>query len=321
MGRVVWLWAALLVSGEAAAQSLTLRWRAPAECPDEAAVLRAVEAAGAPARPGRDLSVDAVVTRPGRWRAVLLTRDGAREGTRTLESRSCSRLVQGVAVVIALAVEAASDAPAPPQPSGTAPAARLPVWFVDDDELPPVLRPPPPAPPPPRSARLRLGASLHARAEWGALPSFAPAMGLGVSVWGTTLGAVLEGSAALSQRLEGPRAGTAMTMGLWRTALLGCALRGAGRWRAGGCAGVELDRVTARGDGFQRSAEDAAWMVGVPLRAMGGVGLGRRVQVLAEAEAMVPLERVQYAVEGVGVLHTMAPVVVRAGLSLMWRTP
>lgn len=320
MGRVVWLWAALLVSGEAAAQSLTLRWRAPAECPDEAAVLRAVQAAGAPARPGRDLSVDAEVTRPGRWRAVLSTRDGAREGTRTLESRSCTRLVQGVAMVIALAVEEASTAVEAPAPPEASPSARAPVWFVDD-ELPPVLRPPPPAPPPPRGVGLRLGVSLHTRAEWGVLPSWAPSMGLGVSVWGATLGAVWEGAAAWSQRVEGPRAGTAMAMGLWRTALLGCALRGDGRVRAGGCAGVELNRVTARGEGFQRTAEDAGWTVGVPLRAMGGLRLGRRVQVFAEAEATLPLARVAYAVEGVGVLHTMAPVAFRAGLSCMWQTP
>ena len=297
MGRVVWLWAALLVSGEAAAQSLTLRWRASAECPDEAAVLRAVQAAGAPTRPGRDLAVDVEVTHPGRWRAVLSTREGAREGTRTLESRSCPRLVQGVAMVIALAVEEASAVPAAPAPPEATPA-RVPVWFVDD-ELPPVLRPQPPALPPSRGAGLRLG----------------------VSVWGASLGAVWEGSAALSQRVEGPRAGTAMAMGLWRTALLGCALRGGGRVRAGGCAGVELNRVTARGEGFQRTAEDAGWTVGVPLRAMGALRFGRRVQVVAEAEAMLPLARVAYAVEGVGVLHTIAPVAFRAGLSCMWQMP
>lgn len=320
MGRVVWLWAALLVSGEAAAQSLTLRWRAPAECPDEAAVLRAVQAAGAPARPGRDLAVDAEVTHAGRWRAVLTSRDGAREGMRTLESRSCTRLVQGVAMVIALAIEEASAAVEAPAPPEATPAVRAPVWFVDD-ELPPVLRPPPPALPPPRGVALRLGLSLHTRAEWGVLPSWAPSMGLGVSVWGATLGAVWEGSAALSQRVEGPRVGTAMVMGLWRTALLGCALRGDGRVRAGGCVGVELNRVTARGEGFQRTAEDAGWTVGVPLRAMGALRLGRRVQVVAEAEAMLPLARVAYDVEGVGVLHTMAPMAFRAGLSCMWQTP
>jgi hypothetical protein len=45
------------------------------------------------------------------------------------------------------------------------------------------------------------------------------------------------------------------------------------------------------------------------------------VQVVAEAEAMLPLARVAYAVEGVGVLHTIAPVAFRAGLSCMWQMP
>ncbi len=319
MGRVSWLWMALLVSGEASAQSLTLRWTAPSGCPDQAAVLDAVRAAGAPERPRQALVVDGVVTHPGRWRAVLTTRHGDRPGTRTLESRSCPRLVQGVAMVIALAME---EAPAD-EPSATTtitPRTAPPVLFVDDDELPPILRPRPRLPPPPRARRVRMGVSLHARGDLGTLPSFAPALGLGLSVWGQTLGAMAEVTGLVTQGVDGPRPGTAMRLGAWRGALLGCALGGR-RVRVGACTGVEVNRMEGRGEGFQRNADDVSWMFGVPLRARVGVELGGRVEVLGEAEAMVPIERVRYAVEGVGELHAVWPVTVRAGLSAIWRWP
>lgn len=319
MGRVSLLWMALLVPGEASAQSLTLRWTAPGGCPDRAAVLDAVRAAGAPERPRQALEVDGVVTHPGRWRAVLTTRHGDRPGTRTLESRSCPRLVQGVAMVIALAMEEAPTEE-PSAPGTITPRTAAPVLFVDDDELPPVLRPRPRPVPPPRVRRVRVGVSLHARGDLGTLPALAPALGLGLSLWGQTLGVMAEATGLVTQRVEGPRPGTAMHLGAWRGALLGCALGGR-RVRVGACTGVEVNRMEGRGEGFQRDAEDVSWMFGVPLRAMAGVALGGRVQVLAEAEAMVPIERVRYAVEGVGELHAVWPVTVRLGVSAIWRWP
>jgi len=316
MGRVAWLVMALLVPGVGSAQSLTLRWQAPAGCPDEAAVLRAVRAAGAPERPRQSLVVEAVVTHPGRWRAVLSTRHGDRPGTRTLEARACPRLAQGVAMVIALAMD---EAPLPEAPAAT-PTAPTPVIFVDDDELPPVLRPRPrPVIVPPRS-RLHLGLSAHLRVDLGTLPTATPAMGLGVSLGGETLSLLWEASVLVPQEGPGPRQGTALWMGAWRSGLLGCATWGQ-RLRLGLCTGVELSRWEGRAEGFVTNSSDISWRLGVPLRAVAGVRLGTRVQVLAEAEAMVPTERVAYAVDGAGVLHTVSAVALRMGLRTIVSLP
>ena len=97
------------------ARAVTLRWGAPAGCPDgsyvEAEIARLLAGSDAPAR---TLDAQADVTRGsnGRWHVRLLTRSGgaggeAGSGERSLDAASCKALADASALIVAMAVDPA----------------------------------------------------------------------------------------------------------------------------------------------------------------------------------------------------------------------
>ena len=142
-----------------------LQWSAPPGCPDRAALL-----AGVARRRGRPLvagavEVDARVTRIAgpRYRLRLHVRAGARSERRSLIAETCAPLLDATALLITLAVDAASDTP-PALPPGVTPDPAAnpddplapPIATHDDPLAPPIATPDDPLAPPiadPNTAR------------------------------------------------------------------------------------------------------------------------------------------------------------------------
>jgi hypothetical protein len=143
--------------GQAAAaeagDGLHLDYRAPPACPDAAAFRAALSARNRRVAAGQRVaeSVEVTVTESGghaRGRVVIRAA-GKEIGTREVDGASCLEVVQALALVAALDLDAAPAAPRvhPPLPP-------------DVHELPP--EDPPPVPPPPRAPSWQLTVGAHA---------------------------------------------------------------------------------------------------------------------------------------------------------------
>jgi hypothetical protein len=263
--------------------SFSLAWQAPAECPDEAHVRRAVEQLlGEGPPPPAKVSARAIVehTASGHWNVRLTTvRDGA-SGERVVESESCQSLADATALILALTIDpervaarapGAASAPASSTVASAAPsasaAAPAPASASAPPTAPPAASPTPtpkaaptPAPsvaPPPEAAPTAPGSrgptlfALFAQVggDVGTLPRAAFALGAGGAI---TLGSFrVEGYGLyLPQQAAHPTAlpqlGT--NIHLLAGGLRGCFLPLRGSVEAGGCAGIELGDL--RGQGF-----------------------------------------------------------------------
>jgi len=261
--------------------SFSLSWQAPAECPDEARVRRAVEQLlGEGPPPPANVSARAVVehTASGHWNVRLTTvRDGM-TGERVVESESCQSLADATALILALTIDpsrvaarapGAASAPASSTVASAAPsasaAAPAPASASALPTAPPTASPTPattsvPAPPsapPPEAAPTRPGASgptlvaLFAQVggDLGTLPRAAYAVGGGAAL---TFGSFrVEGYGTyLPQQAAHPVAfpNLGTNIHLLAGGLRGCFLPLHGSVEAGGCVGLELGDL--RGQGF-----------------------------------------------------------------------
>jgi hypothetical protein len=109
-----------------------LTYRAPAECPPEPAFVAAVGARGGrldrPATGGSARAFDVSITHGGsayRGSLQVLGSDGA-SGAREVHAASCAEVVDGLAVVTAIALRAEPEAATPPPPAPAAAAAPAP---------------------------------------------------------------------------------------------------------------------------------------------------------------------------------------------------
>lgn len=305
-----------LAAGGASAQRLDLRYEAPRECPTRHALQRQIDdARAASARPDRALAATVSVTATApRWRAVIATRGDGGGGERTLEARSCARLVQAVALVIALAIDAEAERPdaapaAPPTPTT--------VLFVEDGELPPALRPRRRARDAAPAPSVHVGLAARAVVDARSLPAPSPGFGVGLWIGGRLLRARLEGTLYADRAAEGPRAGARALVSAWTAAALGCV---APHDLVELCAGVELTGMDARADGFRQNGVDRSLYLATPLRATLFVPIGSRFRVGIAPELVVPWTRTEYRVAGVGALHAVPAVVFRQGLAfeIVW---
>jgi hypothetical protein len=180
-------------------EPIVLEYRASSGCPDEAAFVARVRARTSRARlawPGevaRRFVVNAEAGPPAGG-DITVTNEHATEGTRTLRADTCEEVADGLALILALAVdpharatptvEAAPSAP----PGASQPGATPPTPSSSVDPLPPaplvVLAAPssPPAPPPPasperevpHSAPLPLGQRFVVGADFAIAVAVAP---------------------------------------------------------------------------------------------------------------------------------------------------
>jgi len=269
--------------------SFSLSWQAPAECPDEAHVRRAVEQLlGEGPPPPANVSARAVVehTASGHWNVRLTTvRDGT-TGERVVESESCQSLADATALILALTIDparvaarapGAASAPASSTVASAAPsasaAAPAPASASASPTAPPAASPTPattpaaPAVPPPEAAPTGAGApgptrvALFAQVggDVGTLPRAAYAVGGGAAL---TLGSFrVEGYGTyLPQQAAHPAAfpNLGTNIHLLAGGLRGCFLPLRGSVEAGGCVGLELGDL--RGQGFGPSVPNQYYL-------------------------------------------------------------
>ncbi len=308
-----------LYATSARAQRLELQHDAPRDCPSRTTLLHQIaDARGSSPRDDRALSATVTITPAApRWRAVITTRSDGAVGERTLEARSCARLTQAVALVIALAIDSEAERTDAPPPAPAAPVP-TPVLFVDDGELPPALRPRPrrPVTPPPPSLTYGLQARLLLDA--GSLPATSPGVSFGLALGGRTVLARVDAMLFAPRVAEGPRAGTRTTVGAWTVAALACARPHAAVEL---CAGVELTAMDARTEGFRQDGSDASLYLATPLRVTFSLPLTRHFRVGISPELVVPWTRTDYRVTGVGVVHAVPAVIFREALVFEARWP
>ncbi len=285
-----------------------LRWEAPAECPDAAAIESGVrrnlpadmtvatpldvEARVAPTSPDAGAPLEAT---PGAsWRATLVITTSTGIAERVLAGGSCRAVADAATLVISMALSAAAHPPPPP---------------------PPPVAPPPP--PPPVSEPF---VATSAMLDRGALP------------------AVTEG-AALSVGWRWPRAWLAIEGALYRARSADTAVDATVGARFGFASlSARACRSWARGAwslspcldaGFTRTTGDGLGMINVAHAETTAVALGgglwlhwavfRHIVPFFRLGTEVPLLRPRFSVEDVGEVFRAAPVLLRGGLGLELR--
>ncbi|MCY1059112.1 hypothetical protein [Nannocystis sp. SCPEA4] len=291
-----------------------VQWIAPAGCPTREALL-----AGIAARRGRELEpglarvvARTTVVAPRRYRLELELDIRGRRENRALVARTCAALVDGAALLIALAVDGELDptaaSPAPPPPGPVAgeiapePAAQL--EPPPEPVVPPVSSPEPTVPPAPGSSpepaqpaspapaappvgpldlasadpmppsRPRPGGflRLHGLGEFGALPQPTGGVGLAGGLLWPWFRLELQANYLAPRPVE--RLQTRVRASLFAAAVLGCVrLGGRRRFEFPVCLGLEAGGLAGVADG--PSGHRTA--IGRWLAATGGLGAIVRV--------------------------------------------
>jgi len=305
--------AATLDAARAGAEDLRLSWRAPAGCPSGArvrdAALKNTGRAGV-----EPLEADVQVEHAERWKVTIRsTRNGIAADERTVEGASCEAVADAAAVILGVAM-------IPPEKNAAESSARQSAEARDE----------PSANPSTADARSRAAAEMAA-----ATPS-RRAHGFAANVGGATDGTTLP-SAAL-----GGRVGLAWTPGRTRLELTGslfsaqskttastqaggrftlfvAAARGCwallqGAFELSPCAGIDLQSVSAKGFGASQNYDASGAWVSAAGGALVRVPLTSWLAVRADADALVPLSRPTFVVEGDGAVHRPSSIGARAGI-------
>jgi hypothetical protein len=346
--------AATLASFPARAAPVQLEWSAPGACPQAAHVHAEVERlVGGWEKVARERGIEAeaqvALTSPRRWRLVLRVRGAEAEGTRVLEGESCEALADAAALVLALALspEAVEEQAALAGASSGAEAVAGPRTSGPEEPGGALT-----APQPSEKGRTHDVAAME-EPEDGASPGLGPVEApahatptgetrtsarLGLEIVGDAgtlprpaLGAAVVGGVAW-RRLRvvgsvmalGPRRGTleAPEGAGGRFLLVAAAVRVCGvlldrrRGYLGPCTALELGTLRGEGEGVSDPGRGRALWAAVA----GGVQAGMRLMgpwfLTLRVEALVPLARPTFLLEGIGAVHRPSAAVGRVGLGL-----
>lgn len=319
----------LLVAASAAASDLS--WSGPAECRQSEQLTFQVERAlGAPlAEVGQvHLQVHIEQLEPDA-RALLRIAESTGGATgvkkRLLTAPDCTALVDTLSVAIALALEAVQDASSASKlaaPSVAAPAVLAPVVLASSEpritsdavssaSVPSAERA---ARPVPRVVALLVG-------DTGSLPAPALGVSVGAALGGERWQLELLGTLWLEQHRSlqnsiGAGAGADLT--LVTAALLGCALP----WRADQlsasfCAGVELGRLAGEGTGVSSPRRpDALWLAPGLHAGLSWQVPRTQLSLGARVGVVLPLQRHEFVLEGLGTVYQPANLAARAALGM-----
>lgn len=336
-------------AGAAAAPTATdeapvsLRWDAPAACPDEVEVQAALVRALAPGTEEPFVDVAVSVAEDGRFVAEVVLRGAWGETVRHLDGRACDALADAVVLLAAVSASGSIDEQGVPPPTVPEPAPVVPSKLrapsqdgrVTDVE--PEPRPPPvalpvtdepvaqerePDPFAAPEARLRGLARGEARAGAGVVHRVdlgaAVSMGLSHRWFRAELGA-----AAWLPQERRIAVDASVRVSLWSAELRGCAALRPADWLVLlPCAGLELGRM--RGEGLGRGlavgrASTQPWMA-TSVSPAASFRVHRRVGLWVAASAVVPLRRIGFTVEGLASdAHRVAPLAGRGALGVeLW---
>jgi hypothetical protein len=300
--------------------SFQIDFRAPPGCPDAAALHAAIAKLLGAAADTAEFRVRVDVEQvAGTWRLRLTTRDAAgATGERELRGASCAEVVDGAALIVALAVDPAAVARASARAETDEASARR--RQIDDDEAPPAgsvltprARPPAPgastrsaAARPPWGGRIR----GFVAADWGSLPSAAPGLGVAAAVTRGRLRGEVGLAYWLQQRAPAsadPGAGGDLFLVTGTTRA--CAIVTAAALAV--CGGLEAGSMRGRGYGVDQPASGAAlWLA--PTLGVGRAWRWRSFGLWTELALLAPLTRAHFTLDTVGEVHRAAPLSVRA---------
>jgi hypothetical protein len=280
-----------------------LDWEAPAGCPERAAVYeRTRTAAGFSPELGRFERVRGViVAEQNAYRLTLEFFDAHARGTRSIEAQRCEDLEGAAAVAIALAL---GQGPEPKSASGTHPGVRDAAVQPETESAA-------------RPAQLGWSGSIAGLVDLGSVSRAS----LGVDASARLHWAALEfGLRGLwlpdSRRTVG--AGESVQFGLAAAGPLAC-----WRWALplapAACASFEFGRLSADGSGLSRNERSFSGLWMAPSLALElRQAFARSWSVQLRMEALRPLSREHYTVNGDLPVYDSPEVVLRWALGLAW---
>jgi hypothetical protein len=321
------LTAGLTLGPGAAEAAAHLEWRAPAECPATNEVQRRIGRlldAGPvdAAKPPPD--VTASVTRRGATYAMRFETRGPAARVRDFEAHDCDTLANTAALLFAIAVD----------PAAAGRVERLEPH--EDADLQPTASTGQPAPPSPAPGPALVVASGPPARRSGGFVGLRPMLG-------GTLGPLpgVDGGPALAiafarrlARVEAvgaywlPRvaessirdgAGARVAAG-WAAAR-GCVVPATTRVEMPLCAGLQLGAMQATGVGVARASTQRLWWVAVSAGPSLAVRLEAPVALWLSVDAVVPVSRPGFRIEGEGVVHRAAPAGAELFLGVEARIP
>ncbi len=286
----------------AAAAELRLSWNAPKECPTESYVRDAVSRTASPNASREAVDADVFVEHGDRWSVTIRTkRAGVVAADRRLDATSCEALADATAVILAMALVPADAAPSP-APLAPPPPAPVPARLPES----------PASSPDPRPRAMSVSASLVA--DTATLPS--PALGgrahlawtpgrarLGVSGGYFAGQSKATGSSAAGATLSLVTAGARACWAVARTAV-----------ELAPCVGGDVQIMKASGYGAEANFDASALWLAATAGALVRLPVTAGFAIRADIDAVVPLARPRFIVEGDGAVHKPANLGLRAGI-------
>jgi hypothetical protein len=292
---------ALFVALPASAATVSLSYRAPPECPDEATLRQLVAArlgndpfvAEAPSR----VSIQVVTPTQAE---VVLESPGTPTRRKSLTAQSCTELLQSVAVTVALVVDPLIKKPEPEAPPR-----------VTEPEPKPAPPPSPPVAEVPAATPLRWRISAGATVNGGLAVGPQPVLRLAGRVHGEVWSLGLEG------RFAWPVLGQLAQGALSTSAILGAVVPCLHwKWLAG-CADVSLGGLRLEGSALANATAATVFHASAGLRALLTLPVTERFAVSLMLEGQVPFTRAR-ALVGSETVWAVWPVGFGGGAWLSW---
>ncbi len=302
-------------------ERIDLHWNAPAECPTADVVRAEVDRLLGPssARPPSPIPVAAAVSRDdqGAWQVHLETPGEGTTRVREIHGASCAAIADATALILALMIDPAAVAAAPPAPV----EAKAPPIEVRSSPIetprPPVEAQRAPVPVTPTSFRVSALAGL----DTASLPALAATLALrGSFVYGAQ-------RFELGAEYRPARAGTVATrpttggdVDLFTGAVATCRHFGGGVFEIGPCLGFELGRLHASGFGVSSPGEGSTLWAAIDAGGVLNLRLASRLALVLRLGAAVPLLRPSFVLENVGPVFRPPAVAARgeSGVELIF---
>jgi hypothetical protein len=317
------LGALLLARGARAAEDFV--WTAPEGCPSQADVARDVmRVRGEPAEASRRRAV-ATVSRgkTGAWNVRIETVSEAGTDVRSLEGESCRALADATALFLALALDPARSAH---EAAPAAPLRVLPEPIVDAPPHAPLAHDRVDAAPPsaPRIERKlpRLSLGVSPRTDSATLPSVAFGAEIAAAwrprPWRFEI-AYTDWAGQSAPIIDRPAVGARFSM--MSAALRGCYEREIASFTLGPCVAAEADHVRGEGYGELRAASGATYWIAGQIGGSAAWSFTRWGALRLRVDALAPLTRPRFVVEGAEGNARAAAFSVRAGIGVELTIP
>lgn len=308
-----------MASAQQATSDVRLEWQAPAGCPSGEAVREAIVRSAAGTGP---IAARVVVTRADAGYTALTRIEGPGwVGERRLEAGDCTQLSDAIALIVALSMTSRPSLSGPsagevPSTAGAPPAEAAPPQEPSPEAPAPEARRPAPEAPPETGLRSRtLTAAVSAVAELGPLPALGAGAALSLTYRhrSLTAGAQVLG---LAPRDADASPGVGGHLSFFAAVGRVAVEARTGAFDLGPAAGVEVDILDGTGYGSVRTWSNVASFAALTAGAHVTFWPTGRLGIRLDPDAVLPLARPTFAVEGVGTVYRSPALFGRASLGL-----